>query len=198
MFIDFLDGDVDLTQYPNGHPALMEGPPLLLHMMVSSMSALGMLFLACSLRAQTRQLQRAPRRAPVVHARPVLQVYGVLPQGELPAAEDDDEGEEHSVELGSVARYGEVEDAASATIVMVPTDFSPSTTLRVTEMPVTQDVAVGERVGLPVDGPDVPDGDDAPPPEAPNASSSVVANALTMGIPSDLHDIRNAVLRRMA
>ena len=57
-----------------------EAPSLLLHSMVSMLSACAMLVLACSLRAQTRRARLRP--VGVVMARPVLQVYGIVPGSE--------------------------------------------------------------------------------------------------------------------
>lgn len=116
------------------HGDFMEGPPLMVHMLISSISAMGMLVLACSLRAQMprRHLPRAPR---IVEARPVLEAYGVLP---LTAPEEDEEAALVPVMSGEV--------------MMVPArGWRPGARLAFTELPAGEPVAVGERVGQPVD-----------------------------------------------
>ena len=69
-------------------PGIAEGPSLLLHTVISSISAIVMLLLACSLRFQSHR-RLGPLRGTVVQARPVLQAYGVIPMSG--ASVDDEE-----------------------------------------------------------------------------------------------------------
>jgi len=86
---------VPLTSLSSMNPvatsAGLEGPSLMVHTLISSISAVVMLLLAMSLRAQAHA-RRPMMRAPVAEARPVLQAYGVVPTAdtaELRAAEND-------------------------------------------------------------------------------------------------------------
>ena len=88
---------------------MVEGPPLILHMIVSTFSALGMLILACSLRAQMghRHLRHHRHLRPaVVMAQPVLQAYGVVPthDEQQPPLEPADEEEDHESSVASSSR----------------------------------------------------------------------------------------------
>lgn len=83
-----------LTSLSSMNPAAtsagLEGPSLMVHTLISSISAIVMLLLAMSLRAQAHA-RRPMMRAPVAEARPVLQAYGVVPTAdtaEMRAAEE--------------------------------------------------------------------------------------------------------------
>ena len=106
LLLHFLDGDGALVQE---HAGMVEGPPLILHMIVSTFSALGMLILACSLRAQMghRHLRHHRHLRPaVVMAQPVLQAYGVVPthDEQQPPLEPADEEEDHESSVASSSR----------------------------------------------------------------------------------------------
>jgi hypothetical protein len=200
LLLSYLDGEASAIE--------IDGPPLILHMIVSTFSALGMLVLACSLRAQTVRLvpRRQFRDHPIVEARPVLQVYGVVPTHDtshdvpLTAATDDDVEEAHdaheldelpphadelpphaheppasdepAMTSGAVPSSGTAEES----VVAVPArEWSPQRTLAFTELRVGAPVAVGERVGVPVDMPAADGADgrgEAPTPDAIGASLS--------------------------
>ena len=71
------------------HRGITNGPDVLLHSIVSMMSAVVMLVLACSLRVQAQPR----RRAPVANAYPVMLAYGMVPTSEMTIAVSDDVGE---------------------------------------------------------------------------------------------------------
>lgn len=77
MLTSLLSGErVPVTSFAPGQ----QMPSLLLHTVVSMMSAMVMLTLACFLRLQTGREHR--RRAPVAQARPIMMAYGVVPTTE--------------------------------------------------------------------------------------------------------------------
>ena len=71
------------------HRGSTNGPDVLLHSIVSMMSAIVMLVLACSLRVQAQPR----RRAHVANAYPVMLAYGMVPTSEMTMAVSDDVGE---------------------------------------------------------------------------------------------------------
>ena len=71
------------------HRGSTNGPDVLLHSIVSMMSAIVMLVLACSLRVQAQPR----RRAHVANAYPVMLAYGMVPTSEMTIAVSDDVGE---------------------------------------------------------------------------------------------------------
>ena len=158
IVLHFLDGDTTILQ---GGPR-MEGPPLILHMLVSTFSALGMLILACSLRLQNRPHHHHRLRPPVVEARPVLQAYGMVPTN----ADEIELGDEpqrapHAEEGGDGGERGDGGTSAAtaepAMVVVVPArDWSPRRTMAFTELRAELPVVAGERVGEPVAPPAEP------------------------------------------
>ena len=71
------------------HRGITNGPDVLLHSIVSMMSAVVLLVLACSLRVQAQPR----RRAPVANAYPVMLAYGMVPTSEMTIATSEDLGE---------------------------------------------------------------------------------------------------------
>ena len=71
------------------HRGITWGPDVLLHSIVSMMSAVILLVLACSLRVQAQPR----RRAPVANAYPVMLAYGMVPTSEMTIATSEDLGE---------------------------------------------------------------------------------------------------------
>ena len=143
VFLHFLDEDSALQL---GHPQL-EGPSLMMHMVISSLSAVAMLVLACSLRTQQRVIRHRPRPA-VAHATPIYgTVYGMVP--------GHDDAEDAPVDVNPAALPGAEEGPnMSSTIeleVIASSSWSPrarcSTTVTAEPISTSVPVVIAERIG---------------------------------------------------
>ena len=151
FLLHFFDDDAAVTV---SHGQMqMEQPSLILHMLVSSLSAFAMLILACGLRAQRSIVRHRPRPA-VAEATPVLQVYGTIP-----SHEDVEEGSEAQIADSVVHDTITTSDDAdashsSSTIeleIIATTGWSPrsrlSATVSAQPIPASVPIVIAERVG---------------------------------------------------
>jgi hypothetical protein len=158
VVLHFLDGDETAVMRRSG----VQGPSLLLHMLVSSLSALAMLVLTCSLRHQA--LQRVRVRPSVAIARPVLQVYGMLPGSESRAATaelagvvDGSETVEQTTNL-LPATEAHANNTRQVETIQVELIRQPADWTSCVAVPLDPGVAVGQRVegSPPVEAPPGP------------------------------------------
>jgi hypothetical protein len=135
---DFLDGETL-------RPMVVEGPPLMLHFLVSTLSAITMLMLACTLRVQN--VRRLRPRLPVAEAIPVLQVYGMVPRRDDEATTAEEEDSSHEMQALAPSDVHGTNDSAMAIGLELA---APSRTWRsacVTAQPIASvPVALGERI----------------------------------------------------
>ena len=151
------DGNQDLFFYFDGQERIptmrpIEGPGIMVHMLISTLSAVGMLMLACSLRVQHRVRLRPP--VALAQVVPVLQVYGIVPGEETTAPIGEGEGEGdgsgnaiENVPLPPIAPV--VEGGAEAMIeveLQIVRGVEP--TSRVTALPLTAGAPI--TIGQPV------------------------------------------------
>lgn len=150
LVLHFLDGDDTAIHVRQGE---MQGPSLLLHMIISGLSMVAMLVLTCSLRAQT--LRRVRVRPSVAIARPVLQLYGMLPNTDSHAAaselvdvvdgSDNTGGPSSSQPPSQPSAEGTALPSEAETIQMevirTPADWT-----NCVAVPLASEVAVGQRV----------------------------------------------------
>lgn len=154
-----------------------EAPSLLLHSMVSMLSACAMLVLACSLRAQTRRARLRP--VGVVMARPVLQVYGYLASeedemhaavevgGSGGSAGNGGGGGREAASLQPVAAIAPAAETIEVAIATGPSSSWRNWQVRATPLEAGAPVAVGHPVARAAAR--------TPPPAAPNSNEDETA-----------------------
>ena len=155
VVLHFLDGDETAVMRRSG----IQGPSLLLHMLVSSLSALAMLALTCSLRYQA--MTRVRVRPSVAIARPVLQVYGVLPGSESQADSTELSGLVDGSEEQPTGQAADPRDAMpteehrnasmpQVETIQVEVIRQPADWTSCVAVPINPGVAVGQRLSSPI------------------------------------------------